>query len=120
MSRQNIADAVIRGLLCEKGLKLGVLSLTLTGAYVIPSKDAPPVMCLDPGGSNRNVDLPAVTAADKGLTFIIVNTADAAEVITVRTSAGAGLTPACTPTQNETAVLIWDGAAWRHFVALGA
>lgn len=81
--------------------------------------DDPPLLFLDPGGSGRNVDLPSEATSD-GLRFTLVNTADAAEIITVRDSGGSGLTPAITPTQNETAVLWCDGTTWRGTVSTGA
>lgn len=79
----------------------------------------PPLLYLDPSGSGRNVDLPAVGDSE-GLCFTIVNTADGAEILTIRDSAGSGLTPAITPTENETAILHCDGTTWRGYVAIGA
>jgi hypothetical protein len=60
--------------------------------------------------------------AQKGDTYILINTADAAEVITVQDNAGVALVPACTPAQSETAILIYINATlgWRSFVGLGA
>ncbi len=79
----------------------------LSGSYEIFLGD-PKMHILDPGGSGRNVFLPAVTG-NKGLTYIIRNSADAAEVLTVKNAGGDNI---CTPTQNETAIVWCDGAAW--------
>ena len=68
---------------------------------------------LDPGGAGRDVVLP-VEAASKGLSFHIRNSADAAEVLTIKASDGS--TTVCTPTQNEAAVVSCDGTTWRGVV----
>lgn len=66
----------------------------------------------DPGGAARNVILPA-EAACAGYMVFIVNTADAAEVITVQDD-----TPATvgTPTQAEGIICWCDGTTWRGLV----
>lgn len=84
---------------------------TLTGTTVL-QKDSPMVQFLDPGGAARNVDLPA-EADSEGLVFIIVNTADAAEIITVRDDGGGTI---ATPTQNEMCMVACSGAVWRGMV----
>ncbi len=66
---------------------------------------------LDPGGAGRNVDLPAEA---EGLAYAIVNTADAAETLTVREDAGA--TTIATVAQNERAICYCDGPTWHGFV----
>jgi hypothetical protein len=114
--RSEIDGTKIMNTILLNGNRLGANSQTL-GAGLALAADAPHLQFLDPGGSARNVDLPA--SPQRGDFFIIVNMADAAEVITVRTSAGAGLTPALTPTQSETAVVFYDGTNWRGFVAIG-
>jgi hypothetical protein len=115
--RSNIDGSEIINAILKGGNRLGVAVHTLAAAHVLGA-DAPHVQFLDPGGSARNVDLPA--SPQKGDFFLIFNTADAAEVITVRDNAGAGLTPAITPTQSECALVVYNGSAWRGFVALGA
>lgn len=90
----------------------GVNTETLAGAKVLVASDAP-LQNLDPGGAGRNIDLPAVTDM-AGATFIIKNTADAAEILTIRL-ASAGATVA-TPTQNETAIVYCDGTTWHGLV----
>lgn len=102
---------------------------TLSGAKTLAVTDAK-YQFLDPGGSNRNVDLPDMRtlttdinsegtgdagtdryADTQGGFFVISNTADAAEVITVRGWNGSSTTGTImTPTQNETAVCYWTGA----------
>ncbi len=102
---------------------------TLSGTKTLAVTDAKHQF-LDPGGSARNVDLPDLRnqttdsnsegtgtyGTDRyvdmhGASFIISNTADASEVITVRGWNGSSTTGTiCTPTQNETAILTWTGA----------
>lgn len=102
---------------------------TLSGAKSLAVTDAK-FQFLDPGGSGRNVDLPDMRtlttdinsegtgdagtdryADTQGGFFVISNTADAAEVITVRGWNGSSTTGTImTPTQNETAVCYWTGA----------
>ena len=68
---------------------------------------------LDPGGAGRDVVLPK-EAASKGLSFHIRNSADAAEILTIKASDGS--TTVCTPTQNEAALVTCDGTTWRGVV----
>lgn len=97
-------------------LRLGIVTQTLTGTTALDA-DMGQILFLDPGGGAREVNLPPV-ADSKGLWFILVNTADAAEVITVEDSASAALTPAITLTQNEIAMLFCNGVSWRGFVGV--
>jgi hypothetical protein len=102
---------------------------TLSGAKTLAVTDAK-FQFLDPGGSARNVDLPDLRTLTtdtnsegtgdagtdryvdaQGGYFVISNTADGSEVITVRGWNGSSTTGTiCTPTQNETALLHWTGA----------
>ena len=97
----------------ERGLQgTGVNTETLAGNKTLVYYDAP-VQALDPGGAGRNVILPAV-AVSEGKMFWIINTADAAEVLTIQ---GPGGTPNLgTPTQNEAALCICAGGAWKTIV----
>jgi len=65
----------------------------------------------DPDGA-RNLDLPA-EAQCEGVFAFIANTADAAEVITIRNDAAATI---CTPTTLESAFVWCDGVAWYGMV----
>ena len=85
---------------------------------------------IDTAGSARNLDLPDLRnqtsdsnsegtgtyGTDRYVdmnqgTFIISNTADGSEVMTIRGWNGSSTTGTiCTPTQNETAILTWTGA----------
>lgn len=85
---------------------------TLAGTKTLVVSDATNQV-LDPGGSARTVTLPN-EAASKGKLFHIANTADAAEVITLKSSDGN--TTIATPTQNETAYVWCDGTTWRAIV----
>lgn len=67
----------------------------------------------DPGGAGRNLVMPSEVAAARQIVFVH-NSADAAEVITVKASDGT--TTICTPTQAETAVLWCDGTTWVGLV----
>tara|TARA_R100001463_G_scaffold17895_3_gene45186 strand:- start:499 stop:876 length:378 start_codon:yes stop_codon:yes gene_type:complete len=85
---------------------------------------------IDPAGGGKNCDLPDLRSATtdinsegtgtagttryadlQGGFFVISNTADAAEVLTIRGWNGSSTTGTImTPTQNETAVCYWTGA----------
>lgn len=79
-SHQNIQAARIEDSHLQKGNKFGHLFQTL-GAEFAMDADMPTLLSLDPGGSDRDVLLPAES---KGLFFIISNTADALESLTVK------------------------------------
>lgn len=67
---------------------------------------------LDAGGAGRTIVLPA-EALSAGLKFVIVNTSDAAEILTINDDAAATI---ATPTQNESAILVCDGVSWAGIV----
>lgn len=117
--RSNIDGARMNDNLLFAGNRMGVYNATLTGTLTL-ANGAPHILMLDPGGAARTVKLPA--SPQDGDFFILFNTADALEVITVQDSAGTGLTPACTPTQSECAVIAYSSelAAWKSFVGAGA
>jgi hypothetical protein len=75
----------------------------LTGQKDLTDADLP-LQYLDPGGAARDVILPAETGGNHS--FVIVNTADAAETITVKT---AGDVTIGTVAQGETKVFISNG-----------
>lgn len=77
--------------------------LTLTMAYQN-------MLRIDPGGSARIVVLPA-EEGNAGAWFEVLNTADAAEAITINDDA-AGLVVALA--QNEKVRVVCDGTAWTH------
>jgi len=78
---------------------------TLTVAEV---KSAP-FRAFDPGGSARNLVLPA-EASSAGLWMFIANRADAAEILTIQDDTPATV---CTPTQGECAIVWCDGTVWE-------
>ncbi len=63
---------------------------------------------LDPGGSARDVTLPAV-ADSTNLDFMIVNAADAAENLVVKNAGGSTIG---TINQNEAGIFSCDGSSW--------
>jgi len=68
------------------------------------------LMALDPGGSARDVTLPA--AFDGGWYFI-VNSADAAETITVKDDGGSTV---ATVAQNRAAIVASNATGWSQVV----
>lgn len=83
-------------------------NLTLTDQYR-------QILRLDPGGSARDVTLPAEETSN-GLAFEIVNTADAAENLVVKNDAGGTVV---TISQNEKATVVCDGTTWYHTGIVG-
>lgn len=94
---------------------LGVATAeTLTGnrTLTFAEIDQYAIWLLDPGGAGRDLTLPSESTS-VGHIVIVVNTADAAEVITIKNSSG---TAVCTPTQAETAIVFCDGSDWQGIV----
>lgn len=96
--------------------KMAVLAETLTGARVLTDAEVKNYgyIVLDPGGAARNVDLPATTNM-AGHSVTIINSADAAEALTVRLTAG-GATIG-TIDQSENATFICYSATAGSWVA---
>lgn len=82
---------------------------TLTGNKTLAVSDK---ICqkLDPGGSARDVTLPA-EAAGESLGYIITNAADGAENLVVKNDGGSTIV---TISQNESAMVVCDGTTWVH------
>lgn len=94
-------------------LRLRTQVHTLTGTYVVAA-DSPSLLSLDPGGAARNVDMAAEEAVGmEGKIWVIVNAADAAEVITIRNDAAGTIV---TLTQNECAIIFVVGGVWKGYV----
>lgn len=87
---------------------------TLSGTRVITYDEVERYQALafDPGGAGRNVDLPAEEVCE-GVCLYISNTADAAEVLTIRNDGGSTIV---TPTQAEAAMVWCDGVRWYGMV----
>ncbi len=107
----NITSGTAKDLVFTKLFKLDNYVATLGGALTV-AVDYPPVLILDPGGAARTVTLPAEADAEKVM-FMIVNTADAAEDITVEDDAAATVV---TVSQNEAAIVYCDGTNWHGLV----
>ena len=81
--------------------------LDLTGNLVLDIFDAQSLR-IDPGGSARDVTVPA-EATSKDLWFEIYNIADAAEALTVKDDGGSTIE---TVSQAEHAKFVCDGTSW--------
>ncbi len=87
----------------------GVGDMTLAGNLTL-SQQYRRRLRIDPGGSARDVNLPA-EASSNGLSFILLNTADAGENLVVKDDGG---TTIVTISQNEKAEVVCDGTTWYH------
>lgn len=112
MSHQHLTPgSSARGMKQLEMFKMGLNVETLGADKDVDVQEAP-VQAIDPGGAARNVDLPDVSAsdyADDGMVFVVLNTADAAETITVRDAANADASVGSVP-QNGLGVFVWDSA----------
>lgn len=81
--------------------------------------ESPPLQYIDPNGGARNVTLPVIDDASKGLMFVIFNTSDATsgEALTLKTSAGSSLAPSVVVEINEGVMVVNDGTTWRGLVS---
>ncbi len=86
----------------------GRYAFTMTGAVVL-DYTYPNRLRVDPGGSARDLTLPA---GIEGLWYVIANFADASETITLKNAGGSTVE---TIDQNEEIEVFYDGAAWAVF-----
>jgi hypothetical protein len=107
MALEHFLSSTAVPLLHQLRIRNGVQAETLVGAETLTARSAN-FLALDPGGSNRNVDLPAEEDSE-GLQFSIYNSADADEDLVIRNDAAATIV---TINQGEFAIVGCDGAAW--------
>lgn len=108
----NHVDGEFTNPLVRSGFKLEHLAKTVTAEEALLTT-YPPILLLDPNGGAKTVLLPP-EADSKGLTFIVRNTADAAETLTVEEDSST--TVIATIAQNGGAILHCDGVSWRKLV----
>ena len=70
------------------------------------------IQFLDPGGAAREVELPA--EGNDNHPFLIVNTADAAEALTVKDDSGGTIG---TVARDEAKLFVSNGSVWRQLTA---
>lgn len=109
MAQTKVEHARIANSPISEKFKIKANIETLSGDKTLVVTDCP-LQILDPAGA-RNVDLPA-EADSAEMVFIIVNTADAAENISVRNDAAGAIV---TVGQNECGFCVCDGTTWRGY-----
>lgn len=113
MSVLNMYGGRIGDAYLERNIKGAPHIQTLAAALTLDT-DTSFVAYIDPGGATRVITLPDPTAAaEKDTIRIIVNTADAAEDLTINDPAA---TTRGTISQNEFAIILCDGV--RHYVGV--
>lgn len=110
--RENINFARIFNCILSTGNKLDTFTKALGAAYTYPVDQYPMVSWLDPGGATRVITLPAVT---NGGFMVVINTADAAEDLTLKDIA---TNTVLTVGQSEIGVLFSNGTIWRGFTGV--
>lgn len=111
MTVSRVNDARFENNKYETGFKLRTVNKTV-GADITLVSGEPPVQVLTITGSARNITLPAISDANEGLCFIIVNIAASALNAVVKDAAANTIV---TVAQNKTAMVVCDGVAWRAF-----
>lgn len=104
--RSNLDGARLAGNLIMEKNRLGILAQTLSGTFTMDD-DMPHLLFLDPGGASRTVLLPPEA---RGLWYIVVNTADAAETLTVKEDSNT--TTIGSVSQNGIGFFFCDGTTW--------
>lgn len=110
MGEVNITGGTISGTLL-RNLLLDSQTRTLAAGLTMTVADSP-LQMLDPGGAGRTVVLPAEADSD-GLSFLVYNSADAAEDLTFNNDA-AGLVGVIG--QNEAGLFACNGTTWRVMI----
>lgn len=99
-----VFDSIFR-----RGFKLDNYSFNAGAAQAVIGKDYPPVIICDPGGGAIDLLMPAEADAKNKL-WVIINTADAVEAITVKEDSDT--TTIISVGQNEAAIVYCDGTSW--------
>lgn len=107
--RADVIAANLFDVFIQKGLKIASYAADATAEMAIQTT-WPPILYLDPAGGAKTVLLPA-EADSEGLVFLIVNTADASETITVEEDSST--TSIGTVAQNGFGLFHCDGTTWR-------
>lgn len=108
MPVSRITDAVIENSKFENGMKMRTVNKTV-GANITLLATDPTVQVLTITGAHRDVTLPAFSAANEGLTFIICNIAASALNAVVKSASNTILTVG----QGKTGIFVCDGTEWR-------
>lgn len=117
MAVTRINDTDLENVRHVKDRKLLSLAVDAGGVQFVIPQGVPPMLYLDPGGAAIDALLP-IEADNVDVLLTIYNSADAAEVITLKDDADAALSPAMTFTQDEVAMMHCDGTVWRGYVAV--
>jgi hypothetical protein len=112
MSVSSIRDTDLENVVITKKFRVGSETRTLSGTLTLTVNNLV-TLFLDPGGSARDVVLPA-EADSEGLLFNIVNMADNAEALTVKNDAGSTI---ATVSMSEGVTFHCNGTAWRAMVS---
>ena len=110
--RQELVDCLLDNPVIRKGLKLAYAAQAIADNFAV-TVDHPSLLFLDPNGGAKDVLLPA-EASSAGLVFIIVNTADAAETITVKDDGDSSTIGSLA--QGAVGLFVCDGTTWRGLV----
>ena len=111
-TRTESADTVFWNSMFASGFKLLSMTKDATAEMQI-EVSWPPHLLLDPAGGAKTILLPA-EADSKDLVFIVTNTADAAETITVEEDSSTSSIG--TVAQNASGMFHCDGTTWRKIV----
>lgn len=103
--RATLEDNKLYDPILKKGVKGGVHIQALSGAVTL-DRDMAYLAFIDPNGATRVVTLPD---PEVGLMWFVLNTADAAEDLTIKNAAATTLG---TISQNEGALIVSDGVNW--------
>lgn len=109
-----VVDADIFNTMFRKGMKLDFYKELLGDDKVI-TIDYPPVLILDPGGSSRDIELPA-EAVSEGLAFFILNDGEGSEPLVIKDDGGSTIVTSAFP---ENMFVYCDGVKWRGILSRG-
>ena len=110
MAVSRIDGAKTANTVSEHSARMLTLSIDASAEMAIGA-DWPQMLFVDPAGGAKTILLPA---EEDGMIFYIVNTADAAEALTVEEDSST--TAIATIAQGEMAVIVCSGTTWYSLV----